>query len=543
MKLRLLVFAIFVSCAVLHADAPMSSAATKAVPEDFFGAVGAITDARITVEPSTCRLGDPLKLTISIGGELYADRLRLPLLRNIEDIAVKFRVYDETARTVHENNRTEFRYIMRPRVTGTIDFPPLQITWFDIAERDYKTIFTSKVPIQVLPARIVKTPHAASADPRLIDKPDNADHRLPDALRSDDDGWKRLTWRDERIALRLAALGPAQYLAAVVFIVALRGGKTFRQHWRHLVAGLALRRQLRRWARVKAASPTETARAVWKAVYDFFSARLDIPPGCNTPRELWKAAVERSPRAMASDVCRDILESCHHQCYTQHPVKPFHASADNEILLRELPLLLPSRGFPPRKQGEGSFACAKKTIISKMAPTALTALLILAGLTLIPQSAPPSQYKERVYQHIWEEANTLAETASSSTEYAAARQRYRLLKAAGAHNAALFYNYGTLCLKSGNAGSALASLKRAERIEGSRRADLRHNLRTALRKHMTDTPHPAISDRIRDAGFNPVRFSLAFRLRLAALFFSAGWVVLSRQHLKQAQETKNPINL
>ncbi len=483
-------------------------------PENFFGAIGSAMPADVIIEPQTCRVGDPLKLILRIGGDVSSDRLYPPRLQMYDTVNTLFRVHDDSARTVRADDGTEFHYVIRPVTEGAIEFPALKLPWYDRAGQYFTYTTTQPLPLQVLPAARIESRHASF---------------IPAAFRDDADGWKRVSWRDERNSLRLAALGPALYLLIIALAALPCQWRSLRRWRRRHTAARSLRRRLRRLTPEIAITHMIIARAVRAAYNRFFADILDFDVYTKTPDELWQTIADRCPRAMPSPEARDIMERCYHQCFTEQPAVPFDPATDIRRLAQALSAL-PVNLFPKKMTSSRNPAKRRPPMVRRaFAP--LIAGMIVVALLLVPRTDTPPRGNCHTRRHIWKEANALASHAQTQADYAAARERYRELLAAGAHHAALYYNYGTSCLKTADIETAIAALRRAATMEGLSR-DLRHNLDLAWRQHTAAADRMTVTDRIQRAGFQLLfRTGAAGRLRMAAFAMLAVWLALSIRYL------------
>ncbi len=498
------------------------------IPATSFGAAGSSMDAGITIEPQTCRTEDPLQLTLRIGGKLRHDLLQPPRLQDFENVNERFRIHDRTVLTTRGDDSTEFSYVIRPRSSSVHEFPPLDLPWYDRVRGEFTTTTTQPVPLHVLPA--------TRLSPSLLT--DRAD--IPAALRHDRDGWTRWSWRDERQSWRLAAVGPALYLILRILAVLPGKWRSLRRRSRRRTAAFHLRRRLRRLRSQPAVPAMTMARAVRAAVNRFFADILDFNIYSKTPSELWETMADRCPRAMPSAPAREILERCHHQCYTEQP--PFPLDPQNDLPRLGCELSRIPRSSLPGSADPAHYVRCRRRVTFRQIATPLGAAILLAILLRMPHADKPSPYDEQVRRHIWNEANALAVSAVEPADKIAARERYRELLASGARNATLFYQYGTLCLETGDAQSALSALRRAASIEGRSR-DVRHNLRLAWQHHAANTGRITVSGRIFHAGHLLISsVSHSSRLRIAALIFVAAWLAICRRHHRPPHGSRLPLS-
>jgi hypothetical protein len=117
-------------------------------PNTFFGGVGKAMRARTELDTAICKMGDPLTLTLDITGEVSLRNLRPLRLSEQVDVTM-FRIYDESVKSSAIEGGRRFTYSVRPLVSGTIEFPALELSYYDVAKRRYETVRTLPIPLQV----------------------------------------------------------------------------------------------------------------------------------------------------------------------------------------------------------------------------------------------------------------------------------------------------------------------------------------------------------------------------------------------------------
>jgi len=117
-------------------------------PETYLGAVGTNVNVVSSLDAQTCQVGDPLTLTLDITGAFHRENVRTPILGDRPGISRNFRVYDDTVQTVRTDDGIRYTYTIRPTPAGTIELPPIKISYYDTSENAYKTVSTKPIPVQ-----------------------------------------------------------------------------------------------------------------------------------------------------------------------------------------------------------------------------------------------------------------------------------------------------------------------------------------------------------------------------------------------------------
>ncbi|MBN2302404.1 MAG: BatD family protein, partial [Lentisphaerae bacterium] len=128
-------------------------------PISYIGAIGSRINAEAALDSQTCKVGDPLTLTLSIDGDFRMENVFPPALSQQPAFSQNFRIYDDTVQSLPSNDRRIFTYTIRPTTVGTYELPPIELSYFDTNARMYKTICTAPIPIHANPSEQLNTDH------------------------------------------------------------------------------------------------------------------------------------------------------------------------------------------------------------------------------------------------------------------------------------------------------------------------------------------------------------------------------------------------
>lgn len=117
-------------------------------PASFCGAIGPDISATASLDASVCTAGDPLTLTLTISGGTDLSMVTPPDFSQHLS-AAGFRLDSASLKTSTLPDSRRFTWRVRPLKTGTIEFPPIPVSFFDVDTRAYATVSTPSIPIQV----------------------------------------------------------------------------------------------------------------------------------------------------------------------------------------------------------------------------------------------------------------------------------------------------------------------------------------------------------------------------------------------------------
>ena len=137
---------------------------TENVPADFNGAVGSY-QMNVSAGQTNVSAGDPITLKIQITGRGALDSLSLPEQWNWPN----FKLYPPTTKQAEttdpmgvEGTKT-FERVVEPQNAEVKEIPPVSFTFFDPAQKIYRTLRDPGIPLEVRPSATAALPAVAVA--------------------------------------------------------------------------------------------------------------------------------------------------------------------------------------------------------------------------------------------------------------------------------------------------------------------------------------------------------------------------------------------
>jgi hypothetical protein len=118
-------------------------------PESYNGAIGQFEVANRLV-PTQAKVGDPMTLTVTLRGQGTLQAARAPDLTAIPAVTDRFRVYEATEET--REGQRQFTYSLRPLQAGTVEFPPIPLSYFDVLQEKFITLRSEAISLVVAEA-------------------------------------------------------------------------------------------------------------------------------------------------------------------------------------------------------------------------------------------------------------------------------------------------------------------------------------------------------------------------------------------------------
>lgn len=469
-------------------------------PDSYVGAIGTGLSVQAALDAQTCNVGDPLTLTLSIAGPVQIRNLFAPKLGLQPALVSRFEVYDDTVKTSRKDGTLVCEYTLRPRESGAMELPPVEVAYYDTSNRQYKVIATEPIPLKVRqsaeitasqviggatnrpgPARLAAISIMAPAGMRMSASATATVPLVPDPGR----------W-----ALLMAS-GPFVFAAAA-------GLRLLRRKRPVIAASLRRRRALSASCRLLGLaghSPADCHALACRAFRTYVEMRLGVPAASMTPEEARQLLVKHGVPAGIAAEFRSRMQNHFDKTFaTGASLQEPADMAETISSLRAAETAL--RAATPRTRRHAS-----------RLPLVLPLFLLL---TPVQAATDPNR------EFLWNEANSAMAAARKPQDFLEAAATYQKLVDLGARHADLFFNQGTALLLAGKHDDAAQVLLRAERYGGSD-PDIRRNLAIAW-GHAAGlkTPFTPWSRMVLFWHYWP---ACATRAYLAAAAFAVAWLL------------------
>ena len=411
----------------------------KGRPDSFIGSVGKGMKATASLDTQRCKVGDPLTLTLEVRGGVSIANMRTPLLSLQPELTRDFRIYDDSPSSDTLTDGKRFKYRVRPLREGTLEFPPIALSFYDTEKKGYRTIHTEPLPLQVKATTLIA---AAEGEDELSTGEFQAESRpsLCGITLTGGGAKGDSLLPDRRAMVLLIAAAPLLCLLALLFTPVLglfRKAGAFTRHSGALARGLHALRQ------------APSASAVQQALRGYLSRRLDLDGDSLTAGEIARLLRERGVAETAvSALCQEIGRLDELIYRPDSEASQLAGIKGNlEGALARIDSALGKKRCS-REAGRGVFGLLA------------AALLLSETLWADPASTSADRF-------IWEQANAQAASASKPEAYIESAKSYNRLVANGVKNGPLFLNLGSVLVMGGDGVNAIAAFNRAERYMGA----------------------------------------------------------------------------
>ncbi|MHC4156639.1 MAG: BatD family protein, partial [Planctomycetota bacterium] len=280
-------------------------------PPEFYGLVGRYTISA-SATPTKVSVGDPITLTIKVGGSKFLKPVQWPDLEQIPRMSENFKIPSQRSSPTIANSFKVFTQTIRANNDKVSAIPPIPLAIFDPDKGRYVVARTQPIPITVAPTRILTGADLEGSDFAPINKEVEA---IKKGLSANYEGLDVL--RNQSFSPLAAAFSPgyatlwAAPLAALLVSAVL---KLFTTTTPEKLAArrrrAALGRTVRQLKRVPAADPQQRNELLVSGMKQYIGERFDKVPGSLTADECHHLIITATADAETAESYRSIIVDC-----------------------------------------------------------------------------------------------------------------------------------------------------------------------------------------------------------------------------------------
>jgi hypothetical protein len=176
-------------------SSPPQTLTVLALPEEskpagFYGLVGRYMISA-SATPTKVNVGDPITLTIKIGGSKYLKPIQWPTLEQIPELVTNFKIPSQKSSPTIQNGLKIFTQTIRANNDEITAIPPIPLAYFDSDKGEYVIAKTEPIKLEVEPTKILTNADVEGRDfvpvnkeVEAIKKGLSANYEGPDVLRN-----------------------------------------------------------------------------------------------------------------------------------------------------------------------------------------------------------------------------------------------------------------------------------------------------------------------------------------------------------------------
>ena len=132
-------------------------------PSEFYGLIGQYTISA-SAAPTQVNVGDPITLTIKIGGSKYLKPVQWPDLEQVRELMDNFKIPLQKASPTIDKGFKVFTQTIRANNDKVTRIPPIPLASFDAGEGKYVTKYTEPIELDVAPTKVLTSADLEGAD-------------------------------------------------------------------------------------------------------------------------------------------------------------------------------------------------------------------------------------------------------------------------------------------------------------------------------------------------------------------------------------------
>jgi hypothetical protein len=280
-------------------------------PSQFYGLVGKYSISA-SASPTSVNVGDPITLTIKIGGSKFLKPVQWPDLEQLPEFADNFKMPAQKAAPTIEDGFKVFTQTIRANNDKVTQIPPIPLCYFDADKGEYVTAQSEPIKLEVAPTKILTGADIEGADftpvnkeVEAIKKGLSANYEGPDVLTNMEFSPLAAITSPGYILL-LGLPFACLVLSSVVKVFTTETPERTAQRRRRRASGKAVR-QLKKIQSVDSRQRYELLASIMK---QYIGERFDRQAGSLTAEDCRMILADVTGDTRTADKYRDIIDRC-----------------------------------------------------------------------------------------------------------------------------------------------------------------------------------------------------------------------------------------
>jgi hypothetical protein len=303
-------------------------------PSEFYGLVGRYTISA-SATPTKVSVGDPITLTIKIGGSKFLKPVQWPDLEQIPRMSENFKIPSQRSSPTIDGGFKVFTQTIRANNDEVSAIPGIPLAIFDPDKGRYIVARTQPIPITVAPTRILTGADLEGSDFTPVNKEVEA---IKKGLSANHEGLDVL--RNQGFSPLAAAFNPGYAALWGVPLAALLVSAVLKLFTTTSPQKLAARRRrsalgrtVREVKRIRAAGSKRRNELLASVMKQYIGERFDRVPGSLTADDCQQLIVTATADAEAAESYRSIIVDCEAARYASVEAKSDNVRVDDVLNL------------------------------------------------------------------------------------------------------------------------------------------------------------------------------------------------------------------
>jgi len=306
-------------------------------PDSYIGAIGTWMHGKASLNNQTCNVGEPLKFSIDLSGDFRKDIVFVPELSAQTNLTENFRVYDETAKNKQTKDGRQFSWTIRPLKDGTLEIPPIKLSYFNVSKDDYETIETDPIPVRAIKNQeadeslvIMTSTNKIQLDSSIDVESIQITDVQPTAITMSPNGSNDVQVYGRKIYLYMFMAGPVIFiltlLSRILILQIIYNSSTYKQR----KALNIFQSSISNVEKTAKRDPQEASELLYKAIQNFFGNKYDKSIEGLTPMDIQNILSSESVEVL--EKTKDIIEKHFHSAYSSSNLTAENITEDCKTL-------------------------------------------------------------------------------------------------------------------------------------------------------------------------------------------------------------------
>ena len=287
-------------------------------PDGFYGLVGRYTISASATPTTDVYMGDPITLTIKIGGGKYLKPVQWPKLEQVSELAANFKMPPQKATPTIDNGFKVFTQTIRPDNNQANVIPSIPLVYFDPDTSSYNVARTEPIKLDLKPSKRLTAADIEGKDFEPINKEVEAVKKGLSANYESPDVLENMSFSPVT-ALISPAYAPIWALPLGILIFSLLA--KFLTHTSDEKVAAKRRRQASKKAmtQLKKINSMDSAQRNEKVVSimkQYIGDRFDKRAGSLTGNDCYEIIINTTEDAQIAEIYRQAIEHCQSARYT-----------------------------------------------------------------------------------------------------------------------------------------------------------------------------------------------------------------------------------
>jgi tetratricopeptide (TPR) repeat protein len=509
-------------------------------PAQFYGLVGRYTISAAAT-PTKVNVGDPITLTVRVGGSPYLKPVQWPELEKVPELVDHFKIPTEKASPTLESGAKVFTQTIRANHNAVTEIPSIPLACFDPQRGEYVVAKTEPIKLEVSPTKVLTNADVegtragpVNREVEAIRKGLSANYYGPEVLAN-----QRFSLRSAAFRPGYAALWALPLLGLVVSTVVKLAGRTSPESLARKRRRLAPATAVRQLKAIPSADVKDRHGLLLAALKGYIGDRFDRVAASLTADDCQCVILESTGDAQTAARFKDLIARCEAARYARvEGVPPSDRGQDardtsdanqvQEAIGLVQSIEKQSAGRRKAERQKAKWQNGRKVVAtSAILLAAIGAFSTRPVVAQAPAAPAVRPAREQLFS-LLNEANTAFQQANAAANNPdSAKQLYdnaillyeKVIEQGGVQNAKLYYNLANAYLLKDDLGRAILNYRRAARLDRSD-INIQKNL-TFARGQRIDRVEVGAEKRVLETLFLwHYDFSLQTKFLLACLSFA-----------------------